>query len=133
MRGAKRRGLGTLVPIKKVMQKSATALKTISEAAEMLGVETHVLRFWEKQFPQIKPLKQRGGRRYYRPEDVQILQEIKALLYAQGFTIEGAKRQLRQPSAEIIPQTETKPLQNQLECLHRELLAMRGLIQVSIR
>jgi DNA-binding transcriptional MerR regulator len=111
------------------MEKSATALKTISEAAEILGVETHVLRFWEKQFPQIKPLKQRAGRRYYRPDDMAMLQEIKDLLYGQGFTIEGAKRQLRQPPTEIV-QNETKPLQNQLEALHKELLAMREMISL---
>ena len=121
-----------VVPTQNIMQKSSTALKTISEAAEILGVETHVLRFWEKQFSQIKPLKQRGGRRYYRPEDMTTLQEVKALLYGQGFTIEGAKRQLRRPSAEIIPQTETKPLQNQLECLHKELLAMQQLVRNSL-
>lgn len=114
------------------LEKSASALKTISEAAEMIGVETHVLRFWEKQFPQIKPLKQRGGRRYYRPEDMTTLHEVKTLLYGQGFTIEGAKRQLHQPMTEII-HTETKPLQNQLEGLHKELLAMRGLIQEFIQ
>lgn len=110
------------------MEKSPAALKTIGEAAEILGVETHVLRFWEKQFPQLKPLKQRGGRRYYRPDDLVKLQEVKNLLYAQGFTIEGAKRQLRQPGTTEIAGDETKPLQNQLESLHRELLAMRGLI-----
>lgn len=113
------------------MEKSPAALKTISEAAEVLGVEPHVLRFWEKQFPQITPLKQRN-RRYYRPEDMAALQEVKALLYAEGFTIEGAKRQLRQPLAAEIAPTASKPLQNQLEALHRELLAMQDLVSKAL-
>lgn len=73
-------------------EKSANALRTISEASEMLDVPAHVLRFWETKFPQIKPLKRNGGRRFYRPEDVEILQQIKHLLYRQGFTIKGAKK-----------------------------------------
>lgn len=73
-------------------EKSAQALRTISEAAEMLDVPAHVLRFWETRFPQIKPLKRNGGRRFYRPEDVEILQQIKHLLYRQGFTIKGARK-----------------------------------------
>ena len=73
-------------------EKSANALRTISEASEMLDVPAHVLRFWETKFPQIKPLKRNGGRRFYRPEDVEILQQVKHLLYRQGFTIKGAKK-----------------------------------------
>lgn len=73
-------------------EKSVNALRTISEASEMLDVPAHVLRFWETKFPQIKPLKRNGGRRFYRPEDVEILQQVKHLLYRQGFTIKGAKK-----------------------------------------
>ena len=73
-------------------EKSATALRTISEASEMLDVPQHVLRFWETKFNQIKPLKRNGGRRFYRPQDIEILQQIKHLLYAQGYTIKGAKK-----------------------------------------
>jgi DNA-binding transcriptional MerR regulator len=73
-------------------QKAPSAFKTISEAANMLGVPTHVLRFWESQFTQIKPTKSRGGRRYYRPEDMDVLTTIKTLLYKQGYTIKGAKK-----------------------------------------
>ena len=75
-------------------EKSAGAFKTISEAAEILGVPQHVLRFWEGKFKQIKPLKLRGGRRYYRPEDMEVLVAIKTLLYKQGYTIKGAKKAL---------------------------------------
>ncbi len=72
--------------------KSPMALKTISEAAEILDMPQHVLRFWETKFTQIKPLKRNGGRRYYRPDDIEILLVIKNLLYKQGFTIKGAKK-----------------------------------------
>lgn len=73
-------------------EKSATALRTISEASELLEVPQHVLRFWETKFSQIKPLKRNGGRRFYRPQDLEILQQIKHLLYNQGYTIKGAKK-----------------------------------------
>lgn len=73
-------------------EKSPNALRTISEAAELLDVPQHVLRFWETKFPQIKPLKRNGGRRFYRPQDLDVLQQIKHLLYSQGYTIKGAKK-----------------------------------------
>lgn len=85
-----------------MVEKSPEAFKTISEAAEELGVEQHVLRFWETKFSQIKPLKRRGGRRYYRPEDMEVLHRIRHLLYKQGFTIKGAKKAMnaKEPDAE---------------------------------
>lgn len=73
-------------------EKSPTALRTISEASELLEVPQHVLRFWETKFSQIKPLKRNGGRRFYRPQDLDVLQQIKHLLYNQGYTIKGAKK-----------------------------------------
>lgn len=72
--------------------KSPNALRTISEASEALDVPQHVLRFWETKFSQIKPLKRNGGRRFYRPQDLDVLQQIKHLLYNQGYTIKGAKK-----------------------------------------
>ena len=76
--------------------KSADAFRTISEVADELGVQQHVLRFWETKFPQIKPLKRGGGRRYYRPENIELLKKIHDLLYVQGYTIKGVQRLLRQ-------------------------------------
>lgn len=73
-------------------EKSPNALRTISEASEILDVPQHVLRFWETKFTQIKPLKRNGGRRFYRPQDIDVLQQIKHLLYNQGYTIKGAKK-----------------------------------------
>ncbi len=78
------------------MEKSPDAFRTISEAAEELDLPQHVLRFWETRFPSIKPLKRGGGRRYYRPEDVQLLKGIRHLLYDQGFTIKGVQRILKE-------------------------------------
>jgi DNA-binding transcriptional MerR regulator len=78
------------------MDKSADAFRTIAEAAEELQLPQHVLRFWETRFPQIKPLKRGGGRRYYRPRDIETLRAIKRLLYAEGYTIKGVQRVLKE-------------------------------------
>jgi DNA-binding transcriptional MerR regulator len=75
--------------------KSPTAFRTISEVASELGVAQHVLRFWESKFPQVRPMKRGGGRRYYRPEDVELLRQIRSLLYEEGYTIKGAQKLLR--------------------------------------
>ncbi|MGY6646371.1 MAG: MerR family transcriptional regulator [Salinarimonas sp.] len=77
------------------MEKSPDAFRTISEVAEDLDLPQHVLRFWETRFTQIKPLKRAGGRRYYRPSDVDLLQGIRRLLYAEGYTIKGVQRILK--------------------------------------
>lgn len=78
--------------------KSAAAFRTISEVADDLEVPPHVLRFWETKFSQVRPLKRGGGRRYYRPEDVSLLKRIRELLYADGYTIKGVQRLLRDGS-----------------------------------
>jgi len=75
--------------------KASTAFRTIGEVAEDLGVAQHVLRFWETKFPALRPLKRGGGRRYYRPEDVELLRRIRKLLYEEGYTIKGAQKALR--------------------------------------
>jgi DNA-binding transcriptional MerR regulator len=78
------------------MDKSPDAFRTISEVAEGLALPQHVLRFWETRFPQIKPLKRGGGRRYYRPEDIELLGAIKRLLYGEGYTIKGVQKLLKE-------------------------------------
>ena len=82
------------------LRKAPTAFRTISEVAEDLNIPQHVLRFWETKFPQLKPLKRGGGRRYYRPEDIALLRRIGDLLYTQGYTIKGVQRLLRDNGAE---------------------------------
>ena len=82
-----------------VPQKSQDAYRTISEVADELGLPQHVLRFWETRFPQVKPLKRAGGRRFYRPEDVALLRAVKTLLYDEGYTIKGVQRLLAEHGA----------------------------------
>jgi len=78
------------------MSKSPDAFRTISEVADWLGVQAHVLRFWESRFTQVKPVKRAGGRRYYRPNDMRLLGGIKKLLHEDGITIKGVQRILRE-------------------------------------
>lgn len=75
--------------------KSPDAYRTISEAAEQADLPAHVLRFWESKFAQLKPIKRNGGRRLYRPQDIQLLKGLRRLLYEEGFTIKGAQKYLR--------------------------------------
>ncbi len=77
------------------MEKSPDAYRTISEVAEELNLPQHVLRFWETRFPQIKPMKRGGNRRFYKPGDVELLRAIKSLLYGDGYTIKGVQRILK--------------------------------------
>lgn len=77
-------------------EKSQDAFRTISEVAEALALPQHVLRFWETRFSQIKPLKRGGGRRYYRPEDIELVRAIQHLLYQEGYTIKGVQRILKE-------------------------------------
>lgn len=77
-------------------EKAPGAFRTISEVATDLDVPQHVLRFWESKFTQVRPLKRGGGRRYYRPEDVDLLRFIRALLYEQGYTIRGVQKVLKE-------------------------------------
>lgn len=76
--------------------KSPDAYRSISEAASELDLPAHVLRFWESKFPQLKPVKRAGGRRFYRPGDIALLRGIKRLLYEDGFTIKGAQKYVRE-------------------------------------
>jgi DNA-binding transcriptional MerR regulator len=78
------------------LDKAPDAFRTISEVAEELDIPQHVLRFWETRFAQIKPMKRSGGRRYYRPDDVDLLRGIRRLLYGEGYTIRGVQRILKE-------------------------------------
>ena len=81
--------------------KSPDAFRTIREVSEELGVPQHVLRFWETKFNQVRPLKRGGGRRYYRPEDVDLLRRIRALLYTDGYTIRGVQKLMRETGSKM--------------------------------
>ena len=82
-------------------KKAPNAFRTISEVADELHIPQHVLRFWETKFPQVKPLKRGGGRRYYRPDDIGLLRRIADLLYTQGYTIKGVQRLLREGGGQL--------------------------------
>jgi DNA-binding transcriptional MerR regulator len=122
------------------VEKSPSAFRTISEVAEELDVPQHVLRFWETKFPQVRPLQRGGGRRYYRPEDVDMLRRIRSLLYQEGYTIKGVQRLLREgglkhevpsggePVEEPLP-TEGNERRAGLERLLEELEDMRAMVE----
>src|SRR4051812_14321670 len=82
--------------------KAPAASRTISEAAEELNVPQHVLRFWESRFREIKPMKRGGGRRYYRPDDIDLLRGIRHLLYGEGYTIRGVQRLLKDQGVKFV-------------------------------
>ena len=84
------------------MEKAPDAFRTISEVAEEVNVPQHVLRFWESRFAQIRPLKRGGGRRYYRPDDVDLLRGVRYLLYGEGYTIRGVQRILREEGISFV-------------------------------
>lgn len=131
-------------------QKSEAAFRTISEVAEDLDVAQHVLRFWESKFPQVRPLKRGGGRRYYRPEDVEVLRRIRALLYDEGYTIKGAQKLLRaqraartrderplEPLREAMPRSPARalplPVRRELDGVRRELVELRDRLHQALR
>lgn len=93
------------------MDKSADAFRTIGEMAKELNVKTHILRYWEEQFPMLQPLKRAGGRRHYRPSDVMLLKQISRLLSEEGYTIKGARKFLASGgSPDNSPLAVTSPL-----------------------
>jgi DNA-binding transcriptional MerR regulator len=94
---------------------------TIGEVSELCGVKPHVLRYWEQEFPQLKPVKRRGNRRYYQRQDVLVIRQIRALLYDQGFTIGGARNRLDGEEARE-DVTQTHQLARQLRAELEELI-----------
>ena len=101
-------------------QKSPEAFRTISEVAAELDVPQHVLRFWESKFSQIRPLKRGGGRRYYRPEDVDLLRGVRTLLYNDGYTIKGVQKVFREQGAKFVSETGRGTVDASLAELARE-------------
>jgi len=102
------------------IQKSPDAFRTISEVASELDVPQHVLRFWESKFTQIRPLKRGGGRRYYRPEDVDLLRGVRALLYSDGYTINGVQKVFREQGVKFVSETGKGTVDSSLAELARE-------------
>src|ERR1700750_3283371 len=103
--------------VERRIEKSAQAFRTISEVAPELDVPQHVLRFWESKFSQVRPLKRGGGRRYYRPEDVDLLRRIRSLLYEDGYTIKGVQRLLKEGRGRLPQQRLDIAAESALESL----------------
>jgi DNA-binding transcriptional MerR regulator len=99
------------MPATRSGEKSPTAFRTISEVSDHLEVPQHVLRFWETKFTQVRPMKRGGGRRYYRPEDVELLRRIRKLLYADGYTIKGVQKLLREGAVKLDRKAQTVEVQ----------------------
>jgi len=119
-------------PANRSAGKSAAAFRTISEVAHELDVPQHVLRFWESKFAPIRPLKRGGGRRYYRPEDVDLLRRIRVLLYTEGYTIKGVQRLLREGPGKINAANAGPPIpmeRKDLRALVDELAGLRDLLR----
>ncbi len=96
---------------------------TIGEVSDLCGVKPHVLRYWEQEFTQLKPVKRRGNRRYYQHHEVMLVRRIRELLYSQGFTINGARNRLDDLAA------DAQPLRLTPEILHEELLDIAKMLQ----
>jgi DNA-binding transcriptional MerR regulator len=95
-----------VTPVRTESAEDSKLYRSISEVSELVGVKPHVLRYWETQFSMLRPRKNRAGNRMYRPEEVQLLMQIRELLYQRRFTIAGAKRRLLDQRKEAIPQVE---------------------------
>ena len=119
------------MPAARTGTKSAEAFRTISEVSQDLDVPQHVLRFWESKFTPVRPLKRGGGRRYYRPEDIDLLRRIRNLLYTDGYTIKGVQRLLREGHGKLEPEAVPAPASDRatLEAVLDDLVEIRDLLR----
>lgn len=114
--------------------KDADALRTIGEVASALGIRQHVLRYWEEQFPMLRPVKRSGGRRYYRPEDVQLLARIDRLVHREGYTLRGARLAIEGKAKAPVtsaaaPPPASAPVSNEITA---ELRAIRDMLSAAL-
>ena len=107
--------LSPRAPANAPMEKSPEAYRTIREVADSLDLPQHVLRFWETRFPQIRPLKRAGGRRYYRPDDIERLRLIKRLLYDEGYTIKGVQKLFKEQGVQALSAVALAPVESSTE------------------
>ncbi|MET0178912.1 MAG: MerR family transcriptional regulator [Novosphingobium sp.] len=113
--------------------KAPEAFRTIGEVAQALGLRQHVLRYWEEQFPMLRPLKRAGGRRYYRAEDIRLVSEINRLLYREGFTIRGARQALGGKGTKAEDDAPSEPARPGEELERTEALTQGGDLGVRLR
>ena len=122
-------------PIAFTDHKDADALRTIGEVSGALGIRQHVLRYWEEQFPMLRPVKRSGGRRYYRPDDVRLLATIDRLVHREGYTLRGARQAIegrtkaKLPSPDVAPTATITPVSNDISA---ELHAIRQLLSAAL-
>ena len=113
--------------------KDSGALRTIGEVAKATGIKPHVLRYWEQQFPTLRPLTRSGGRRYYRPEDIELVERIERLVNREGYTLKGAKAALRGASdQQAVPQEAAAPETPPAADLLRQLEAIRNDLKAAL-
>ena len=108
------------------MEKSPEAYRTIREVADSLDLPQHVLRFWETRFPQIRPLKRAGGRRYYRPDDIERLRLIKRLLYDEGYTIKGVQKLFKEQGVQALSAAAASPRASSAEAANAARASARS-------
>jgi len=120
--------------------KDPGALRTIGEVAKALGIRQHVLRYWEEQFPMLKPLKRSGGRRYYRLEDVQMVETIDRLVHREGYTLKGAKKALQSGAAQaaavpaaVLPEASALPAETANFALRAKLISLRSTLAKALQ
>jgi len=115
--------------------KAPDAMRTIGEVAKALGIRQHVLRYWEEQFPQLKPVKRSGGRRYYRPDDVRLVAAIDRLVHREGYTLRGARQALARGSAgpESPPPQGTQSIAEPSADMRASLIAIRNRLEAALR
>jgi DNA-binding transcriptional MerR regulator len=115
--------------------KALDAMRTIGEVAKALGIRQHVLRYWEEQFPQLKPVKRSGGRRYYRPEDVRLIAAIDRLVHREGYTLRGARQTLSRGTA--VPAAAPPPSGGEEAFpsaqVRERLIAIRNRLETALR
>jgi DNA-binding transcriptional MerR regulator len=107
--------LSPRAPASAPLEKSPEAYRTIREVADSLDLPQHVLRFWETRFPQIRPLKRAGGRRYYRPDDIERLRLIRRLLYDEGYTIKGVQKLFKEQGVQALSAAALSPVESSPE------------------
>ncbi|MDH5189772.1 MAG: MerR family transcriptional regulator [Gammaproteobacteria bacterium] len=103
---------------------------TIGEVSELCGVKPHVLRYWEQEFPQLKPIKRRGNRRYYQRHDVVMIRQIRSLLYEEGFTIGGARQKLSNGGVQENASTDSSATKEAIQQLRAELEEVLAILKV---
>jgi DNA-binding transcriptional MerR regulator len=112
--------------------KAPEAFRTIGEVAQALGIRQHVLRYWEEQFPMLRPIKRSGGRRYYRPEDVRLVETIDRLVHHEGYTLRGARQALENGAKPLAPEVREAASETPAATVTKQLRAIRDILTAAL-